>query len=109
MRLYFEEYELEYYQLPKFLWNEEVGKLSGMAIVLYALLYDRSRLSKANNWVDKEGNIYIRMTVKEIEETLKISHPTAIKLLDELEKATLIIRKKGLPGSADKIYVLVDL
>lgn len=42
-------------------------------------------MSFKNNWIDKEGRVFIYFTVEEIMRRRNISKPTAIKTLDELD------------------------
>ncbi|HET5932066.1 TPA: replication initiator protein A [Streptococcus pneumoniae] len=42
-------------------------------------------MSFKNNWIDKEGRVFIYFTVEEIMKRRNISKPTAIKTLDELD------------------------
>ena len=68
----------------------EFKGLSAEAIILYSMLLKRTGMSFKNNWIDKEGRVFIYFTVEEIMKRRNISKPTAIKTLDELD------RKKGI-------------
>ena len=70
--------------------GEEFKGLSAEAIILYSMLLKRTGMSFKNNWVDKEGRVFIYFTVEEIMKRRNISKPTAIKTLDELDS------KKGI-------------
>lgn len=70
--------------------GEEFKGLSAEAIILYSMLLKRTGMSFKNNWIDKEGRVFIYFTVEEIMKRRNISKPTAIKTLDELD------RKKGI-------------
>ena len=70
--------------------GEEFKGLSAEAIILYSMLLKRTGMSFKNNWVDKEGRVFIYFTVEEIMRRRNISKPTAIKTLDELDS------KKGI-------------
>lgn len=52
-----------YYQFPEFLLNMD---LSQTTRIIYMLLYDRSRLSLKNKWLDKNGHAFIIFPLKEI-------------------------------------------
>ena len=68
-------------------------KYKGMKLAskfLYTILHDRLQLSKINNWVDKNGDIYLKFARKSIEELLCVSHPTACNAFKELVKCGLI-------------------
>ena len=68
--------------------------LSTGAKLLYSLMLDRVMLSTLNEWKDKRGRIFIYFTIKEIMREIECCRQTAVNLLDELEKADLIERKK---------------
>ncbi|MGN0463304.1 MAG: replication initiator protein A [Acutalibacteraceae bacterium] len=44
-----------FFKMPKFLFSEEFKDLSAEAKLLYSLMLDRTHLSAANNWCDKNG------------------------------------------------------
>jgi hypothetical protein len=86
-----EEYtNSQFYQMPKFLFNEEFSKLSNDAKVLYTLLRDRHELSVKNNWIDDDNNIYLIYTRENIADILNCNIKTARKYLNELIKYGLI-------------------
>lgn len=110
---YFYKRDLERFQffmLPKILvTGEQFKTISSDAKILYACLFDRISLSAKNDWLDKEGRIYIIFTIEEIMKTINRSRPTAVKALDELDKNTrgigLIERKRLGFGKPNIIYV----
>ena len=65
--------------------GEEFKGLSAEAIILYSMLLKRTGMSFKNNWIDKEGRVFIYFTVEEIMKRRNLSKPTAIKILDELD------------------------
>lgn len=91
---YFYNREVErfnFLKVPEILVDgEEFKGLSAEAIILYSMLLKRTGMSFKNNWIDKEGRVFIYFTVEEIMKRRNISKPTAIKTLDELD------RKKGI-------------
>lgn len=87
-------YQYKFYMIPKELFvNERYISLSPAAILLYGILLDRLTLSIKNNWVDKNGNIYLIFTRKEIESILHISDKTCTKTFKELVDAKLLLEK----------------
>lgn len=56
-------------------------------------------MSFKNNWIDKEGRVFIYFTVEEIMKRRNISKPTAIKTLDELDV------KKGI-GLIERVSIV---
>ena len=100
----------QFFMLPKILvTGEQFKTISSDAKILYACLFDRISLSAKNDWLDKEGRIYIIFTIEEIMKTINRSRPTAVKALDELDKNTrgigLIERKRLGFGKPNIIYV----
>lgn len=88
--------------------GEEFQGLSAEAILLYAMLLKRAGMSYKNNWLDKQNRVFIYFTVEEIMRKRHLSKPTAIKLLDELDKRNgigLIERVRVGLGKPNIIYV----
>ncbi|MDO4777944.1 MAG: replication initiator protein A [Tissierellia bacterium] len=88
--------------------GEEFKGLSAEAIILYLMLLKRTGMSFKNNWIDKEGRVFIYFTVEEIMKRRNISKPTAIKTLDELDvkKGIGLIERVRLGlGKPNIIYV----
>ncbi|EGL37134.1 replication initiator protein A domain protein [Oribacterium sp. oral taxon 108 str. F0425] len=88
--------------------GEEFQGLSAEAILLYAMLLKRAGMSYKNNWLDKQNRVFIYFTVEEIMKKRHLSKPTAIKLLDELDKKNgigLIERVRVGLGKPNIIYV----
>lgn len=81
--------------------GEESTGLSVEAIILYSMLLKRTGMSFKNNWIDKEGRVFIYFTVEEIMKRRNISKPTAIKILDELDS------KKGI-GLIERVRLGLD-
>jgi len=92
----------EFIMIPKFVLNL---KLSCMAKLLYAYLFDRSKLSKKNRWFDSQGKVYIIFSIKSIQNVLECSKNTATKVLNELKQIGLIESKKDEFGKSNKIFV----
>ena len=52
--------QYSFYRIPKALFTDtRFARLSVEAKVLYGLLLDRMSLSVRNNWLDKDGRVYI--------------------------------------------------
>ena len=86
---YFYNREAERFNFPKvpeiLVAGEGFRGLSAEAIILYSMLLKRTGMSFKNNWIDKEGRVFIYFTVEEIMKRRNLSKPTAIKILDELD------------------------
>lgn len=93
-----------YYQFPEFLLNMD---LSQTARIIYMLLYDRSRLSLKNKWLDKAGRAFIIFPLKEIAK-LSDRSESAVKIaLSDLENASLLRRVSGGFSKPNHIYVRI--
>ena len=114
-KIHFEEFNyngiesFQFLQVPRVLLTNDYFKgLSVDAIMLYTLLLDTYKLSTKNNWRDEEGKVYIKFSIKRIEEFLRCTKPTAIKVLKELDEENgigLINVKKQEAGLPNLIYV----
>lgn len=83
--------ENTFYQVPKELFNNPYYmSLSLISKVLYGLLLDRLSISIKNNWTDKDGNIYIVYSRKEVGLKLNLSDKTVTKAFKELKNVKLI-------------------
>src|SRR5699024_12545537 len=53
--------------LYKFLFEDDYfRKLSDSAKIAYCIFRDRFELSKINNWIDQNGNVYLIFTTKDL-------------------------------------------
>ena len=99
--------QFTFYRVPKVLFTEDCfWNVSTDAKLLYGILLDRMNLSARNDWLDKDGRVYIIFTIDEIKSSLGCAEKKAVKLLDELEKKCgLIERKRQGLGKPNLIYV----
>ena len=85
---------LQYFQFPKFLLKL---RISQTAKFLYMILYDRARISRKNNWIDKYGNVYL------INDSKRLGVEVSLK--------SEIIDVDGFPFKAfvgDNVNILID-
>lgn len=101
----------EFLKIPKSMFlNEDYRKLSSDAKLTYALLYDRLSLSKLNNWINEDYEVYLIYTREEIAEDLGLSYKKAISAFRELLSAGLIREQRCGRGMPNKIYIVkIDL
>ena len=97
-----------YYRLPQYLFEYE--SLSGLSIeakVLYAKFLELLELAAKYGWDDDEGRLYIRYTLKNVEEFFKCSNHKAREIFKELgeDGAGLITRVNQPRGRPAIIYV----
>jgi hypothetical protein len=74
-------------------------------MVLYGILYDRTKLSIENDWFDEKGRAFIYYTRGDIEGLLKVGKSKAIELFKELNKYDLIEEIRQGMNMPNKIYV----
>jgi len=94
-----------FYKLPKFLFTENFKKMSNDAKMLYAILSDRMDLSIKNNWIDKNGDVFIYFTNKDLMEMLNCGSEKLIKLKKELRAYRLLEEKRQGLTKPNMLYV----
>ncbi len=95
-------------KIPRFLFTEkEFEKLSIRAKILYSLLIDRVSLSRANDWGDEGGRVYIIFTIRAIQNVMNCSEKTAIKYLAEIERYGLVEKVFQKIGQPHLLYVKI--
>lgn len=98
--------QFTFFRIPKVLFTGERYKdMTTDARVLYGILLDRVSLSVKNNWVDKEGRVFIIFTREEAQELLGYSKPKIVNLFKELHKVQLIEETKQGLSKPNLIYV----
>ena len=95
-----------YYQMPKFLFEEEFKCLSSDAIVLYCLIKDRHELSIKNGWVDDVGDVFTIFSRLDMQNALNKSEKTIAKAVKNLKDYDLIEEKRKGLGKPNLIYLL---
>ena len=93
---------LPYLPYPRFLLGAD---LTQTAKVLYAVLLDRSNLSRANGWTDEDGNIFVVFPLGKLADMVDKGPTTVKTALTELEAAGLIERRRCGNGMPNRIYV----
>lgn len=95
----------DYIQMPRFLFDDEFDNLSNGAKVLYSLLKDRHKLSMKNEWIDENGEVYLKCKREEMAKLLKCSEPSARKCFKELVKYELVEDERIGNNKANMIYL----
>ena len=90
-----------FYQCPKWLFDLLLeGELTPGAFSTYILMYERTRISLKNKWIDKNGEVYIKYSYEELLEDLKVKSNTQIQRnLRKLEELHLLDKKKNFSSS----------
>lgn len=80
-----------FYRVPKVFFESHLYKtMSTDAKFAYAVLKDRFELSLKNNWIDKNGDVYLIYTVQELQELLGYGNKKVIGLKKELQRFGLL-------------------
>lgn len=95
--------------IPKELFkNEKYKKLSADAKLLYGIVRDRRSLSKKNNWLDENGEMFIVLSLDFVCEMIGCKKDKAQKLIKELINIELIKKiKQG--RNCPCLYTFFDL
>lgn len=98
--------------VPKeLLFDNRYKQLTIEAILLYAYMLDRLKLSIENGWKDSDGKVFIYFSLESIMDLLKCSKGKAISTLKELDEKHgigLIEKKRSGYGKCSRIYALID-
>lgn len=99
--------KFDFFKVPKSLFaNPKYIKMSSDAKLTYALLYDRLSLSKQNNWINGDGEVYLIYTRQAIADDLGITYKKAIAAFKELKDNNLIIDKQCGRGLPNYIFIV---
>lgn len=97
----------EFLQFPLVLLkSEKYQKLNSDAMVLYAILSRRLRLSLRNGWTDENNRIYIYYSREEMASDLRVSLPTVRKAVKLLIESDLLEEKRQGLTKANMLYLL---
>ena len=102
-----ETLESSYYQIPKELFESPIyqTKVSIEGKVLYGFLLSRMRLSVKNNWIDKEGNVFLIYKRADVQKMLNLSDKTVTKAFKQLAETKLIYEKHQGRNKPNLIYI----
>lgn len=99
--------------VPKeLLFDNRYKQLTIEAILLYAYMLDRLKLSIENGWKDSDGKVFIYFSLESIMDLLKCSKGKAISTLKELDEKHgigLIEKKRSGYGKCSRIYVISEI
>lgn len=109
---YFKPYNLEtaisqpFYAIPQVLIEDDYFKdLSLEAKLLYGIMQNRTILSRENNWVDENGDIYIYMTLEEATKKLNRGMTNVKKAIKQLKEMGMIQSLRQGFNKPNRIYV----
>jgi hypothetical protein len=97
---------MTFFIIPKVFFEEiKYQNMSIHAMVLYGILYDRTKLSIENDWFDEKGRAFIYYTREDVQKMLKIKNDKSISLFKELRKYDLIDEVRQGQNMPNIIYV----
>ena len=83
------------------------GGASPEAVLVYALLLDRAKLSQRSGWTDKRGWVYTVFPIQALCQALGRGETTLKRWIRELEARELIFRTVPLPGGTAWTFLQV--
>lgn len=93
----------DYFPVPMKILQENI---SSTTMIIYGLLLNRIYLSKANNWVNEEGQVFIIYSNENMAKDIGKCETTVKQSLKELEEKGLIVRQR-ISRNSKRIYVLI--
>ena len=85
--------------------NPKYAILDIMSKTIYGVLKSRMNLSRINNWVEENGDIFFYMPINELAELLKTSKGTISRKLASLEGAGLLEREHLSSSRCHRMYL----
>ncbi len=91
--------------------EKEYSQLKPLDILVFTMLKNQESLSLSSvkqgslDYVDEDGNIFIRIAQKKLSRILKISEKTLRESFARLENIDLILRERVGQNKCDKIYI----
>ena len=98
-------FSTSFFMVPKALLSEQFSQISANAKLMFIQMLDRCKLSIKNNWIDETKNIFIIYPVDQLAKTMNLKKSKVHMLLNELENAQLIKRKRTGRALPNKIYL----
>jgi hypothetical protein len=97
----------DFLKIPKALFaNPQYKVMSSDAKLAYSLLFDRLSLSRQNNWLNENGEVYLIYTRENIADELGITYKKAISAFRELIGNNLIFEKRCGRGLPNMIFII---
>ncbi|MFT8854090.1 MAG: replication initiator protein A [Leuconostoc suionicum] len=95
-----------FYKIPKALFeNEFYSELKLETKMAYAILRDRFLLSIKNNWIDKNGDVYLIYKNNDLQTILSVGEKKVISLKKELANVGLLEEERQGLNKPNRLYV----
>jgi len=96
----------QFYIMPKELFeNKKYKEITLEAKIIYALFLDRLGLSRKNNWINENGEVYLIFKRNDIGGILNLTDKTVAKAIKELKSVNLVYEIRQGLGKANLIYI----
>lgn len=89
--------------------NEKYKDMKLADIIIYTFMRDRISLSKANGWINEDGQVYIKYTAASLSEDTRISESTVKRSLKVLKSLGLIEVVSDQIKNKPNAYVVFDV
>lgn len=95
-----------YYQLPKeILDNEKYSEMKANSMKLYIKLFDLTKVSIRNGWIDDNGNYFVKFSQLDSKNKIGMAQNTFRGAKKELIELGLLVEKKQPKGLPSILYV----
>ncbi|GEA91891.1 replication initiator protein A [Leuconostoc mesenteroides] len=95
-----------FYKIPKALFeNEFYADMKLETKMAYAILHDRFLLSIKNNWIDKNGDVYLIYKNSDLQTILSVGEKKVISLKKELADFGLLEEERQGLNKPNRLYV----
>ncbi|WP_273713989.1 replication initiator protein A [Leuconostoc mesenteroides] len=95
-----------FYKIPKALFeNEFYSEMKLETKMAYAILRDRFLLSIKNNWIDKNGDVYLIYKNNDLQTILSVGEKKVISLKKELANVGLLEEERQGLNKPNRLYV----
>ena len=95
-----------YYQLPKFLFDDDYKGLNNDARVLYSILLDRMSLSQKNGWQNERGEVFLLYTQENMADKLSVSITSIKRGMKALTDTGLLEQQRQGLNRPNMIFLL---
>ena len=94
-----------FYQFPQWLLDEEYKRLNLRAKVVYMFIFDRRTLSIQNKWNDKNGDVFVYFTNKQLMSLLNYDEKNVIKAKRDLQDFGLLKEVQQGVNQPNRLYI----
>lgn len=89
--------------------DDQYNWMKPIDILVYSVMVDRKSLSKANKWVDENGEVYIKWKMAELAKFLNTTKPTIDASIKRIEQSHLLHVKRFEDRNKANLYYVHEL